>query len=141
MELPDELYSNICRECEAAGRLLDGSQFDLALEKLYDAIDLLPIPKEAWEAFTWIYGTIADVFFTQRDFAECDNWIRKIMVLEAPGWNSNAFLQLRRGQCALELGDTKKARQWLIGAYMLEGDAIFEGESPKYRDAIFDLIR
>jgi len=141
IELPSALYLTVCRVCEAAECHVNSSQLELAVERLYETLDLLPIPREDWEAFTWICGTIADVFFMRHDFSKCDDWIRKIMISEAPGWNSNAFLHLRRGQCAFELGDVSKARQWLIGAYMLEGDAIFEGEDSKYQDTILDLIR
>jgi hypothetical protein len=52
------------------------------------------------------------------------------------GATSNPFLRLRLGQCLYELGEMKEAANWLAGAYLMEGQAIFAEDSPKYLEFV-----
>ncbi len=47
---------------------------------------------------------------------------------------------MRLGQSAFEIGKMEEAREYLLRAYMLEGDDIFSDEDEKYLDCIRDLI-
>lgn len=38
----------------------------------------------------------------------------------------NPFIMLRLGECCLEIGDEKNAFEYLLRAYMFEGEDIFE---------------
>ena len=52
----------------------------------------------------------------------------------------NPFIMLRLGECCLEIGDEKNALEYLLRAYMFEGEEIFapddEGE-----DKYFEFLR
>jgi hypothetical protein len=49
-----------------------------------------------------------------------------------PDGIGNAFIHLRLGQVAVELGDSDRAKDELARAYMGGGDEIFANEDPKY---------
>ena len=53
---------------------------------------------------------------------------------------SNPFVMMRLGQSALEIGKTEEAREYLLRAYMFEGEDIFSEEDEKYLNCIRDLI-
>lgn len=56
---------------------------------------------------------------------------KAIANIEENGYH-NPFILLRLGQSFLENNDTKQAKEFLLRAYMLEGENIFEEEDEKY---------
>ena len=44
----------------------------------------------------------------------------------------NPYAMLRIGQCYLETGDENKAKEYLLRAYVSEGQKFFKGDNPKY---------
>jgi len=129
-ELPDDIYSRIEALCARGDELVEGGEFDAALDRFNDAWQLLPEPKTQWEAATWILAAIGDVHFASEEFAEAHDAF--LSAVAAPNGFGNPFIHLRLGQTALELGETREAANELTRAYGLEGDAIFEREDPKY---------
>ena len=95
------------------------------------ALRLLPIPRERWEAGTWLVVAIGDCRFAQRRFAEA---LAQFRIAEAyPGGSGNALVLLRIGECLVELdGDKQAAMDALTRAQSIEGGAIFAQEDPKY---------
>ncbi len=66
----------------------------------------------------------------------------KINMLEAiccPDVNTNPFILLQLGQSFQELKEKDLARDYLMRAYMIEGNEIFENEEEKYFDMISDF--
>ncbi len=54
----------------------------------------------------------------------------------------NPFIMLRLGECCLEIGDEKNALEYMLRAYMFEGEKIFapddgEDDGAKY----FEFLR
>lgn len=81
----------------------------------------------------WLHASIGDaLFLLGRHLDACDALQEALKV----GGNANPFVWLRLGQAAHELGDTARATEALLSAYMLEGDEIFEDEDPKYRRSL-----
>ncbi|MBL8849004.1 MAG: tetratricopeptide repeat protein [Planctomycetaceae bacterium] len=122
----------IKRLCAKGDRFAKQGKFKDAVARYESAWALLPEPKEHWEAATWIHAAVADALFLQGEYEQADERLRVALVSECPGALGNPFLLLRRGQCAYELLRYDRAREELIGAYMLEGSAIFESEDSKY---------
>src|SRR5688500_5219809 len=93
LELPDLTYRKIKLLCSAGDRKAEAGDFPAALEKYWDAWDLLPEPKTDWEAATWILAAIGDANFAGGDYdAGRDNLS---MAMHCPKALGNPFLHLR----------------------------------------------
>lgn len=133
-ELSDEIFAQIETLCDAGNVAMDEGDYEEALHSFLAAWELLPEPRMAWDAATWILSSIADAHFFQDNFAA----MREPLMLAMQGdeARANPFLRLRLGQCMLELEEPVEAANWLAGAYLQEGTKLFEDEDPKYLDFI-----
>jgi len=132
MELDDALYEQILQLSEEGNRLMDDRRWERAAAVFQQALDLLPPPKNQWEAATWLYGSLGDAYFQNRDFQNAREAL--LDALNCPDGITNPFLQLRLGETFFELGDLERAREHLLRAYALEGKAIFQEEPAQYLD-------
>lgn len=138
-ELDDELYQQIQTLSEEGDQHAEEGQYTLALEKYWDAFDLIPEPKTDWEAATWVLVAIGDTNYHNGDFqAGIDNLGS---AMHCPGAIGNPFIHLRLGECYFEAGETKKAANELARAYALEGEEIFAEEDPKYFEFLKTQIK
>lgn len=137
-ELDDHIYAKIIDLCEKGDEQLAAGMFKRALECYQVALELLPNPKNVWEAATWIYMSLGDVCFLTEQFEQAKQYF--FDALNCPDALTNPFIQMRLGECLYEVGNFEKAKEYLLRAYMLEGHAVFEEEDEKYFDAIVDLI-
>lgn len=129
-ELDDKTHAQIQELCAAGDRFADQSDFSSALENYWNAFDLVPEPKTAWDASTWILTAIGDSNFLGNDFrAGVDNLSN---AMHCPGAIGNPFIHMRLGQCQFEVGNMDRAADELIRAYAVNGEEIFSGEDPKY---------
>jgi len=137
-ELDASIYARIRDLCERGDRLADDGHLTEALEAFWSAWDLLPEPRTAWEAATWVLAAIGDVNFQQGNFeAGRDNLATAMHCPDAIG---NPFLHLRLGQCQFELGNTDRAADELARARLLGGAELFEDEDPKYLEFIMGRL-
>jgi tetratricopeptide (TPR) repeat protein len=130
-ELPDDLYEEISQLSELGNELVDHGRHDEAAHMFQQALRLLPVPRERWEAGTWLVVAIGDCRFAQGRFAEA---LTQFRIAEAyPGGGDNALVLLRIGECLVELdGDKHAAMDVLTRAQALAGGAIFAHEDAKY---------
>jgi tetratricopeptide (TPR) repeat protein len=129
-ELEESIYVQIQALCSRGENLVDVGEYEEALDVFWSAWDLLPEPKTAWDASTWILAAIGDVNFQQEDFeAGRDNLA---MAMHCPDAIGNPFLHLRLGQCQFELGNLDRAADELARALLIESPKLFESEDPKY---------
>jgi tetratricopeptide (TPR) repeat protein len=129
-ELPKELHEQIENLCSDGDELVEKEMYSSALNKYFEALDLLPDPKSEWEATTWILVAIGDVNFITKDYvAGRENFG---FAMYCPGAIGNPFIHLRFGQCLFELVELDKAADELTRAYLLEDEKIFENEDTKY---------
>ncbi|PHR35253.1 MAG: hypothetical protein COA38_02900 [Fluviicola sp.] len=129
-ELDDNIYSEIRHLSADGDKFFDKNEFLQAL-KLYDeALKLVPLPKTEWDASKWLYTAIGDVYFAQQEFDRSKHAFYD--ALNCPHAHSNPFINLRLGQSLFELEETAKSEEYLMRAYMLEGNKIFKGENKKY---------
>ena len=138
MELDEELYSEILRLCEKAEHLVDDKKYEKAMPIFFKAFELLPKPRYRWSAGTWILTAIGDSYFLMGNYEESLDYLKHSEIY--PNAVDNEFIQLRIGQSYFELKDTKMAREYLIRAYMVGGDEVFDEENPKYFMCIQDLV-
>ncbi len=138
MELDERLYEKITDLCDEGEGLLEEGLYEKALTKYKKALDLLPLPKEEWEASTWIYSAIGDTYFLKKDYKTASTYFYN--ALNCPDGISNPFILLRLGQSLFEIRDLEKSKEYLLKAYMLEGYNIFNDEDDKYINLILDII-
>lgn len=128
-EPDDSAFERIRHLCAEGDGLAKALNYPSALQKYWEAWDILPKPQTKWEAATWILGAIGDANYLSGDFvAGRDNLS---VAMHCPDAIGNAFLHLRLGQCLFELGNLDRAADELARAYMGAGDAIFE-DAEKY---------
>ena len=128
--LSDADYAKIKAYCAQGDNLADNEQYPEALEKYWAAYDLIPDPKEDWEATLWVLVAIGDANFLNQDFeAGRDNLSN---AMHCPGAIGNPFIHMRLGQCQFELGNLDKAADEFTRAYALKEDEIFDQEDDKY---------
>jgi tetratricopeptide (TPR) repeat protein len=129
-ELNDVLYTQIQGLCRLGDEHAEEGNYPQALNKYWDAFDLVPEPKTSWEATTWILVAIGDANYLGKDFqAGVDNLSS---AMHCPGAIGNPFIHMRLGQCQYEVGNMARAADELMRAYALEGEEIFEEDDPKY---------
>lgn len=138
MELSDEIYDQIEEYAEQGNDYCDDEEWEKAIICFNKALELLPEPKDDWEAATWIYAALGDAFFFLEKYeAALDNLNLARM---CPDGIANPFILLRLGESFYELGEVELAKRYLLEAYMMEGTEIFENEEKKYFDVVSSLL-
>ena len=138
MELDNLLYEKIMKLCNDGDHLSEQERYDEAITQYNLALDLVPYPKKDWEASTWIFSAIGDAFFMKNDYKNSSNCFYD--ALNCPDGKVNPFILLRLGQSLFEMGDEKRAKEYLLKAYMVEGIQIFSNEDDKYLNLLKGII-
>jgi tetratricopeptide (TPR) repeat protein len=128
--LPDDIHTSIQRLCGEGDSLVETQSFKNAITRFEQALELLPEPREKWEAATWIYTALGDTHFHAGEFEHARQALTTALL--CPNALGNPFIWLRRGEIYFELGELKHAEDSLASAYMLGGHEIFKNEDPKY---------
>lgn len=116
----------------------DAGEYAKAVKAWQKGLELLEKPLNMQSEAVWFQTSIADAFFMLGDYQSAYSYLTAAKT-NLSGEGYNPFVMLRLGQCCLELG-RDDARQYLLRAYMSEGEEIFDGEDGKYLGAIKDLI-
>ncbi|RAJ10880.1 hypothetical protein LX64_00487 [Chitinophaga skermanii] len=128
--LNDELYEQVELLSEAGNEFADDEEYDAAIEKFKEALDIIPQPKSAYEGAAWLYSSIGDLYFLKDDFENAaENFAAS---LNCEDGKTSAFAQMRLGQSLLEMKDEDKAFEHLYKAYRLGGKPVFAEEDSKY---------
>jgi tetratricopeptide (TPR) repeat protein len=129
-ELNNELYSRIQDLCSKGDQLAESEKYSNALSEYFKAYELLPSPKENWDASTWILAAIGDMNFLMKNYESgLQNFNNAMKCPDAIG---NPFIHLRLGQCQFEVGNFDKAADEFVRAYAIEGEELFLNEDIKY---------
>jgi len=128
--LDDAIGKQIDDLCEAGNDLVDGDRFDEAIESFRTAAELIPEPKENWEASMWVYTAIGETQFFKEEYSEAVESLQFATI--CPDGLGNPLVHLRLGQSHFELSNLDKAADEFTRAYMGAGEEIFEDEDPKY---------
>lgn len=129
-ELDGKTHQKITDLCELADKHCNQDNFESALAKYHEALDLVPEPITDWEASTWILTAIIDTYFFMQNYDKALPVLKHLM--HCPGAIGNPFIHLRYGQVAFELDMIEKAKDELARAFMGGAEEIFEDEDPKY---------
>lgn len=138
MELNDEDYEKITELCEEGDELLEEDKFDRSIQKYKEALELVPLPKQDWEASTWIYTALGEACYFKGDYQQGKEYLYEAM--NCPDGEANPLILLRMGEVLYECEEKEKAKEYLLRTYMLEGYEIFKDEDEKYFQLIIDII-
>lgn len=139
MQLNKSYTEDIERICRAADDFLDEGNTKEAYRKYKEALDIIPNPKTSYETATWIFVSIGDLFFRNKQYDMARDYFFEAK--NCPNGVSNPYVLFRLGQSLVETKDNNQAREFLLRAYMLVGDDIFWDEDEKYYDVIKDLVK
>lgn len=139
MEISEEAYSKITEYCRQGDMLLEDGNTELAYENYISALDLIPNPKINYEAATWIYVALGDIYLSLKDYEKARDSYYDAM--NCPNGMTNPYVLLRLGETLVETKDDENAKEYLLRAYMLVGDDIFLEEDEKYYSSIKDIIK
>ena len=139
MQLNKSYTEDIERICRAADDFLEEGNIKDAYRKYKEALDIIPNPKTSYETATWIFVSIGDLFFKNKQYEMARDYFFEAK--NCPNGVSNPYVLFRLGQSLVETQDNNQAREFLLIAYMLVGDDIFWDEDEKYYNVIKDLVK
>lgn len=128
LELPEDIQEALDEVCDQGNEAMDENDPEEALLFFRQAMELLPEPANKWEAYSWLCAAQGDAFYAMDDFESAHEQFREAYNLTAPE-AVNPFVLLRLGQCCRHLGNDTDAAEYLLRAYMTEGEDIFEEEA------------
>jgi len=129
-ELPSKVLATIQSLCAEGDKLAAGRKFEEAISQYDRAWQLIPDPKNHWNASTWILAAIADAAFLSGYRTSAREALEYAM--SCPGAVGNPFLHLRLGQVLYDAGEHDRAADELMRAYMGGGVELFETEDASY---------
>lgn len=130
MELKAKLYNQILEFSNKGEKYFEQREFDKAIEAYEKALELVPFPQFDWEAATWINVAIGDSYFLKQEYEKALDYFYDAN--NGPNAVANPFINLRIGQCEYELNHIKKSEDYLLRAFMLDGEDVFKGEDAKF---------
>ena len=130
-DLEPKLKEQVVELCNKALEAQEEERYHASNRDLAKVYDLLPEPKAEWKAYVWLLSNMGDNHFEQDEFAEALAKFDEVFERDDSS-SENAYLCLRRGQCALELEKEELAQKLLSKAFELEGKELFEDEHSKY---------
>lgn len=138
MIMDDKTFKKIQKLCEQGDKYADKDMFNDAIKKYNQAMALIPNPVYNYEAATWVYVAIGDSYYFLGNYKDAlENFQEAQKCLNGIG---NPFILLRIGECFFELGSYDNAKNYLLQAYMVDGEEVFENQEEKYFNIIKELI-
>eukprot|EP01133_Synstelium_polycarpum_P002719 gene2719-3138_t len=126
-ELTSEQQKEINQYAQKGNDEMDNANYVHAIDWFSKALEIVPEPKDKWEATGWLTASIGDAYFSLMDYEEGAGNLQRSYQIYGPE-EANPFILLRLGQCYFHLGNEQKAKEYLLAAYMLEGKELFEDE-------------
>jgi tetratricopeptide (TPR) repeat protein len=129
-ELPSLVHEAIQRFCADGDELAATGNYEDAIGIYNRAWEIVPEPKDQWQASTWILAAIADAAFLAGYKTSAKEALEYAMI--CPDAVGNPFLHLRLGQVLLDMGEHDRAADELMRAYMGAGAELFATEDQRY---------
>lgn len=124
---------------EKGNALFDKNEFEQAIEAWQKGLDILPKPINLQAEAVWFQTAIGDAYFMLEKYEESYTYLFDAKSNLSGEGCINPFIMLRLGQCSLELGKLD-AKEYLLRAYLIAGEKIFDDTNEKYFEAIKDEI-
>ncbi len=135
-EIPKELtetkIDQIEELCEKGNSYIEDENYNKAITAWEEALSLIPNPKNAYSESLWLETSIGDAYFLLGKYTKSLEYFQNAKGNIQENAYENPFVMLRLGQTLLEKSRSGDAKEYLLRAYILEGDEIFELENEKY---------
>jgi tetratricopeptide (TPR) repeat protein len=132
--LTDEASEQIEDLSEQGNTYFDEEHYSTAIEVWQQALALIPHPQNTYAESQWLETSIGDAYFLNEEFElALQHFQNAKSNIEAFAYE-NPFIMLRLGQSLLECTQPEEAKEYLLRAYLLEGEEIFDNDDPKYLD-------
>jgi len=132
LELTEQQQEWINNYAQKGNDEIENENFEHAIGWFTKALEVIPEPKDQWEATGWLSASIGDACYYLQRYEEGINSLQQAYKIYGPD-DANPFVLLRLGQCYFHLGEMESAKAYLLQAYLLEGQDMFEDE-PLYFD-------
>jgi tetratricopeptide (TPR) repeat protein len=129
-ELDNNVHQRILQLSKAGDESMERGDYSHAADQFRTAFELVPEPYQEWEASLWLLTSLGEAYYFDGEYVQAHAALAK--ALHVPGAIGNPLIHLRLGEVQFELGNTKKAADELLRAYMAGGEEIFEDEDDKY---------
>lgn len=131
-ELDDQVHQHIVQLSKAGDAYMEQGDYANAIDQFRAAFALVPEPYQDWEASLWLLTSLGEAYYFEGEYVQAHAALAKVM--HVPGAIGNPLIHLRLGEVQFELGNTERAADELLRAYMGGGEEIFEDEDEKYFD-------
>lgn len=125
--LSEDIQDALEELCDQGNEAMDEGEFQEAMAFFEKALTLLPAPADAWEPYGWLQAALGDAAYGMENFKDALDYFQKAYAFAGPE-EVSPFVLLRLGQCCRNLGEAENAVEYLLRAYILEGDDIFEDD-------------
>lgn len=131
-ELSEEIIDQIEDLSGEGSDLFEDEEYEQAITLWKTALALIPQPQNNYSETLWLETSIGDAYYMMEDQKTAhEHFLRaKSNISENP--YESPFLMMRLGQSYLDHNNTEEAIQYLLRAYAMEGEDIFEYEDEKY---------
>ncbi len=131
-ELTDSEIDQIEELSENGNIYFDNENYNKAITIWEKSLSLIPNPKNSYSESLWLETSIGDAYFLLGEYAKALEHFENAKGNMEENAYENPFVMLRLGQTLLENSMNKEAKEYLLRAYMLEEEEIFENENKKY---------
>lgn len=138
MELEGEICSKLEELCDKADKYIQICEFDKAIAKYEEALDLFPKDIEEYRESTMVYTAMGDACFLACEYKEAKKYFYN--ALDCPNGIANPYILFRLGECLYECNEREKAKEYFIKTYMLDGINLFNISHDKYFDTIKRMV-
>ena len=126
--LSEDIQDALEELCDQGNEAMDDGEFLEAIGFFERALAILPKPADEWEPYGWLQAAIGDAYYGMDEFPEALDHFHRAYTFAGPD-EVNPFVLLRLGQCYRRLNDRENAAEYLLRAYMLEGEDLFAEEA------------
>lgn len=139
MEINEEISIKIDRLLDEAEEDLELCEFDKAMEKYHQALELLEGDIEDYDISTIIYASMGDAMYLAGDYNKAQNYFYDAM--DCPGGIANPYILFRLGQCFYECDNIEKSKEYFMRTYMMDGVTLFNTDDIKYFNVIKEMTK
>lgn len=129
-QLPNEIHEEITSLCKRGDELVKLGNVEEAKKNYVDSLKLLPSDHREWEAATWIYVAMGDMYFHLKNYEQAFKCFYN--AVQCPQGEGNPYIYLRLGQIYFEEGSFDESADELTRAYMGGGLGTLLEDDPKY---------
>ena len=131
-ELTDEICEQIEDLSEQGNEYSESENYNEAIKVWKQALSLIPNPQNLYSESQWLEASIGDAYFQLKNYSKALEHFQNAKNNIEENAYENPFIMLRLGQTFLENQQKEKAKEYMLRAYMFEGEEIFENDDEKY---------